>query len=128
VNAWKNGQRLTGDDQIDSLMETYNLDLDRYYHWPTAHAAVLYAQKATNIFALGKKFKPIDGVIYAKPNGAVGDGDDIKVSIEQDYLMYEFSEGWGDCPAGSTHRHYWLFHVKFDGTVKFISSYGDPLP
>lgn len=128
VAAWKNGQRLTGNQQIDYLMETYHLQLHRYYYWPWAHAAVLYAENALNIFALGKKFDPIDGVFYAEPNGIIGDGDNISGSIESDYLIYEFSEGWGDCPAGCTSRHYWLFHVMFDGTVAFINSYGDPLP
>jgi len=128
VNAWKIGERLTGNQQVNYLMETYQLQLHRYYYWPWAHAAVLYSENAINIFALGKQFDLIDGVFYAEPNSVIGDGDDIKGSIEQNYLMYEFSEGWGDCTAGCASRHYWLFHVKFDGTVLFISSYGDPLP
>jgi hypothetical protein len=128
VSAWRNGQRLTGNQHIDYLMETYVLQLYRYYHWPTAHVAVLHSEEAINILALSKKFEPIEGVFYAEPNGVIGDGDDIKGSIESEYLMFEFSEGWGDCPAGCIHRHYWVFHVMFDGTVEFIRSYGDPLP
>jgi len=34
VNAWKNGQRLTGNPQIDFLMESYNLQLLDYYFFP----------------------------------------------------------------------------------------------
>ena len=128
VSAWQNGQRLTGNQQIDFLMETYDLQLDRYYHWSWAHAAVLLSEEAINIFALSKKFKPIDGIIYAESIGVCCDGDDIEGNIESNYISFEFSEGWGDCLAGCIHRHYWMFHVKFNGTVEFIGSYGDPLP
>jgi len=128
VDAWKNGQRLTGNQQIDNLMEEYDLKLDRYYHWPTYHAAVLSSEAAINIYALSKMFEPIDGVIFAEPNGYLGDGNNIEGSIESNYMKYVFSYGWGDCPSGCINRHYWLFQVKFDGTVTFITSYGDPLP
>jgi hypothetical protein len=128
VSEWRNGHRLTGNQQVDNLMETYQLELHRYYYWPWAHAAVLYSENAINVFALGKQFDPIDGVFHAEPNGVLGDGDDIECSVEQDHLVYEFSKGWGDCPAGCTNRHYWLFQVDFDGIVHFIKSYGDPLP
>lgn len=128
VDAWKNGQRLTGNQHIDNLMEKYDLKLDRYYHWPTYHAAVLSSEAAINIYALSKMFEPIDGVIFAEPNGYIGDGSNIEGSIESNYLEYVFSYGWGDCPSGCINRHYWLFQVKFDGTVEFKGSYGDPLP
>lgn len=128
VDAWKNGQRLTGNQQIDNLIDEYDLKLDRYYHWPTYHAAVLSSEAAINIYALSKMFEPIDGVIFSEPNGHIGDGNNIEGSIESNYLEYLFSYGWGDCPSGCINRHYWLFQVKFDGTVEFIGSYGDPLP
>lgn len=128
VSAWRNGQRLTGNQEVDYLMETYNLQLDHYYHWFWAHTAVLSSVESINILALSNKFEPIDGVIYAEPNGICCDGNDIKGSIESDYLSFEFSYGWGDCLSGCIHRHYWLFHVNFGGVVEFIRSYGDALP
>ena len=33
VKAWCNGNRLTGNEQVDSLIETYNLQLYRVYQW-----------------------------------------------------------------------------------------------
>ncbi|MBT8380835.1 MAG: hypothetical protein KJO59_00605 [Ignavibacteria bacterium] len=128
VNAWKNNWRLTGNQQIDFLIETYNLELDGYWNWPNLQLAVLFSDAAINIYALSKLFEPIDGIIIAEPNGVIGDGDDIKGSIESNYLMYEFSYGWGDCYSGCIHRHYWLFQVRFGGVVEFIGSYGDTLP
>jgi hypothetical protein len=127
AQEWKNGHRLTGNQQIDFLMETYGLELSEYYSFPWHHAVKLFSVKPLNIYALSKKFEPIEGVIYAEPMGVCCDGSDIKGGIE-DYIRYEFSYKWGDCPAGCLYSHYWFFHVKFDGTVEFIGSYGDPLP
>jgi hypothetical protein len=109
-------------------MNNYNLQLDKYYPWLFHHAAVLNAEKPVNLFALGKKFEAIDGVLFTEENRTAGDGNDINAKIDSEYLSIEYSVGWGDCPAGCIHRHYWLFHVKFDGTVSFVRSYGDELP
>ena len=128
VKAWCNGNRFTGNEQVDSLIETYNLQLHRVYQWFDYVTVSLYSDSAVNVYAISKKFEPIDGVRYADPDGCAGDGNNITGSIESEYIEYNFSHGWGDCPAGCINRHYWLFHVMFDGTVSFINSYGDPLP
>lgn len=88
----------------------------------------MYSLKPLNIFALGKRFEKINGVIYAEPNGVDGDGNNITANIETDYVKYEHSVGWGDCPAGCICRHYWIFYVKYNGEVEYIGSYGNQLP
>lgn len=128
VQKWRIGQRLTENPQIDALMINYDLQLINYYNWSFLHAVVLESVKPINIYALGKKFQSIDGVIFAEENRTVGDGDDINASIETEFLSIEFSKGWGDCPAGCISRHFWLFQVKFNGNVSFVSSHGDVLP
>ena len=127
AKEWKNGQRITGDQQIDFLMTTYNIQLKKYYSFPWYHAAKLFSEEPLNIFALSKRFEPIDGIIYAHPMALAGEGSDIMGIIESDYISYLFSYGWGDCLEGCLHRHYWSFQVRFDGTVLFVNSYGDPL-
>lgn len=128
TNNWRLGNRLTGNSQIDGLVLNYDLRLMNYYSYAILHAAVLESPKPINIYALGKKFQSIDGVIFAEENRTGGDGDDINASIEAEFLSIEFSKGWGDCPAGCIYRHYWLFNIKFDGSVSFIKSYGDVIP
>lgn len=128
VNAWKNGERLTGNSKIDRLMETYDLQLDRYYRWPWSHSAVLRALTPLNILALAPQFQNIEGVHYAEPNGYGGDGNDIIAAIESDFLKCEYSVGYGDCPSGCIYRHFWTFHINYDGSVEFVVSFGDPAP
>ena len=95
VQEWKNGNRLTGNQKVDELMETYNLQLYHYYSWPILQAAVLFSEEPLNIHALCNKFKPIDGVIYAESYGVIGDGNNITASIETNGIKYIFSYGWG---------------------------------
>lgn len=125
TEAWRNGESLTGNPQVDSLIINYNLKLYRYY--TSLNGAVLYATQPLNIFALSKKFVGIEGINYSEPDGIMGDGNDITASIDESFITYTFSYGWGDCPAGCIGRHYWEFQVMFDGTVQFIRSYGDQL-
>ncbi len=128
VQKWRLGQRLTGNPQIDALMINYDLQLKKYYDWSILHAVVLESPKPINIYALAKRFLPIEGVLFAEENHTIGDGDDINAIIEQEYLTVEFSKGWGDCLAGCINRRYWAFHVRFNGAVRFMRSYGDVLP
>ncbi len=128
TRAWRNGQRLTGNPQIDELMERYALEFDRYYSWPNLQLTVIRSPKPLNIFALGRSFAKVSGVVYAEPNGVCCDGNNITASIESELLKYVFSLGYGDCPAGCISRRYWEFHVGYDGSVKFARSYGSPPP
>ncbi len=125
TKVWRNGERLTGNPQVDQLMIQYNLQLSRFHS--SFNFVVLYAEEPLNIFALSKKFGVIEGVNFSEPDGIVGDGNNIESKIEKTFISYAFSYGWGDCPAGCISRHYWEFWVMFDGSVKFVKSYGDPL-
>lgn len=129
VRSWKEGRRFTGNATIDDLMEKYRLDLDRYYTWPSSHdLAVLETPDPVNILALAPLFEPVSGVIYAEPNGMCCDGNDITAGIGNEHVSYEFSLGWGDCPAGCIARHIWKFSVGYNGKVEFTGSSGTPVP
>ncbi len=85
VQNWKNGNRLTGNTEVDELMEKYELQLDKYHNWPTSDAAVLFAPSPINILALATLFSKINGVISATPNQVIGDGNDILGYLTSDY-------------------------------------------
>ena len=127
VKMWQEGYRFTGNVQIDKLLSEYKLDLNKYHRWENRHLVELEAENALNILALSQKFIGIDGVIYAEPNNVVGDGNDISAFRKSDYVVYEYSLGYGDCLAGCIHKHYWTFRVSYNGNVEFVNSYGSPL-
>ena len=122
--AWKRGERLTGNSEIDSLMENYNLQL----HSCHFDIAALYSPDPVNTYALSKLFVGVDGIRISEPNGYMGDGNNIQAEILKSHLSYTFSVGWGDCPSGCISRHFWEVNVEYNGTVKMIKEYGDPLP
>ena len=128
VQNWKNGNRLTGNAEVDQLIEKYDLQLDKYYFWPWAHAIILSTPYPQNIFALARSFSNIIGVSLAEPDGHMGDGNDISGSLSINYIKLIYSIGFGDCPSGCIGRHFWTFKVSYDGEVTYLNSYGDPLP
>ena len=130
LQAWKSGQRLTGNSLIDALLDQYDLSLERYYAWShsRSHIVVLAAGRPLNIVALTRRFSIVDGVGYAEPNGMCCDGSDLTIQAENGHWRLEYSLGWGDCPSGCINRRYWTFSVSRDGTVAFTDSWGDTLP
>ena len=61
----------------------------------------------------------IDGVAYARPEWAVGDGPDIDAAKVQGTWHVVFRNAWGDCPAGCIHSELSFFTVA-DGEVRRI--------
>lgn len=123
TKAWKRGERLTGNPQIDALMENYNLQLSYCCY----DAASIFSFNPINTYALSNKFLGIPGVRISEPNFYMGDGADIKAEIKDIYLLYVFTVGWGDCPSGCLSRHFWEISVEYDGSVTLLREYGDPL-
>ncbi|MBI5661957.1 MULTISPECIES: hypothetical protein [Ignavibacterium] len=126
TQAWRNGQRLTGNQEIDQLILTYDLQLGKRWFFSNYHTLV--SPRPLNLLALKNLFKKIDGVLDATPDGLIGDGNDIIFNYARSNRVYTFILGWGDCLAGCMNSHYWDVAVTPDEKVKFIKEYGDPLP
>jgi len=127
VEAWRNGERLTGNPVIDTLMINYNLELAIYYGGNFS-TAILSSPTPINTTALSYKFSLIDGIRYANPRIWVGVRKDIDAELQTTKVQYLFIYGWGDCIAGCAGWHYWQYSVVSSGNVNFIRDYGDPLP
>lgn len=131
THAWQEGNRLTGNTQIDDLLLEYDLELDSFTLTPsgTSGFALLIADQPLNISALASHFEGIDGVNFAEANGWVGDGDDIVVSgVRSAWVLLDYSVGYGDCPAGCIFRRTWRFQVFFNNRVVYVGSWGDQAP
>lgn len=119
TQAWRAGDRLTGQPEVDALIEEYDLSVE-YNAWSFQHMVLVRSETPINTVALNRRFERIEGVTYAEQNGYGGDGDDIEATVEGDAVVLTYSRGWGDCPAGCIHRAYWAFRVAADGTVRFV--------
>ena len=76
-----------------------------------------------HIDLLGQEYAMFPNVTSAEPNGFVGDGNDVCVSIANDKTYsYVFDQGSGDCPAGCINHDYKGFQT--DGQPGGITSLG----
>lgn len=130
ANAWRSGRRLTDNELIDDLMNTYSLSLQEYHEWKsfTWDGASLISEDALNHYALGAEFSRLPEIRTAGPNTVIGGSADIEATLEDTHITFTFVFGFGDCPAGCISHHYWDFRVFQDGTVEFVKEYGSPLP
>lgn len=119
TEAWQAGERLTGQPDIDALLEDYELSVE-YKPSSAQSYALVRSETPINPVALSEQFESIGGVVYAEQNGYAGDGNDIEATVESDAVVLTYSRGWGDCPAGCIHREAWTFRVEGDGTVRFV--------
>lgn len=118
TNAWKEGERLTGESNVDALIQEYDVSV-QYKAWSHQPAALIRSEEPINTVALSQRFERLDGVVYAEQNGYVGGGNDIEATVGATGIVLTYSRGWGDCPAGCIHRETWTFWVDADGTVRF---------
>lgn len=128
LDAWRKGNTETGNEEVDDLLNEFDLTLVDYHEFassPTANAT-LQSEYAINVYAVGRLFEQIPYIDYATAQ-IVGDGSDIKVLLFDNHLRYTLEYGFGDCPAGCINRHKWTFKVFRDGHVEFVSEGGSPL-
>ncbi len=125
--SWRDGERLTGNAEIDSLMVNYNLILEDYHSYSGRGSARLKSVYPLNLFALSELFEEIEGVRYSEPLMWMGGSNDIRAVLLNGGIQYTFWIGWGDCPAGCISNHYWEYVVYPFDAVQFIKEYGDPL-
>ena len=126
TQAWRNGKRLTGNAEIDALMEQFDLDLKQYLS--VSNIAVLRTGRRLNTPAIARLFNGIQGVEYANVNGVLTDGGDIQAEFKGNYWQLKYSIGFGDCMAGCSDRTTWTFNVYPDGGVQFAGRSGSRLP
>jgi hypothetical protein len=129
TQKWKNRERLTGNPEVDLLVQRYDLFVQDYIvsSWGS-ELAVLRSSRALHIQQLAECFKKIDGVTTAECNGSAGSGNDVLAEPESNAWKYTFVLGWGDCPSGCIFRRMWDFRVFTDGRVEFLGSRGDTVP
>jgi hypothetical protein len=113
---------------VDSLLRSYGLAVREVSGIGGTRFVLLRSATPLHIAALARRFNGIECLAGAEPNGSVGDGDDIRAEADGNAWKITYSLGWGDCPAGCIHRHFWHFRVRADGFVEYLGSGGSPIP
>ena len=127
-DAWTSGNRLTGNAEIDTLMERYALTVVRTYDRGGERMALLGTKRPLNVRPLADPFTRVPGVRNAEPNSYGGDGGNIVATPKSGGWLLDYSVGYGDCLAGCISRRFWTFFVDRAGTVSYVGSRGAPAP
>ncbi len=123
--AWDAGEVHTGVEEIDALVDQYELEL-RFFITIVGPFAALQSSMRLDTEALAARFLGLAGIESARPDGFVGEGSDIESRLVGGAIVLDYYYRWGDCPAGCTNEHLWTFRVT-DGVAEFVGSSGDPV-
>jgi hypothetical protein len=100
TQSWFGGNSLTGNPQIDSLMNTYQLILSNYREEGAEGWATIESQEPLNIRLLLTYFTGIDGVIDVFTYGTVADMPNISGRTEGTDIVLDIYRGYISCPEG----------------------------
>jgi len=119
----RNGILPSGNSIVDSLMNAYNLSLDNYYTFGSAHRVRFKSDANLNVKPLAMKFLNVSGVFTSNitSNGFM-DGNDIEVSLYSDYVKLIYAHGYGDCFSGCFYKDFYIFKVYNDCSVEFVGT------
>ena len=105
----------TGHAAFDSLNARLGLRAVRTY--PYLNSVSLFVDERVNIAPAMLAYFLIDGVAYAEPDVALGDGPDIEAVKAEGRWHFVFRKAWGDCPSGCIDEELWFFTVA-DGEAE----------
>jgi hypothetical protein len=121
-----------GQPEIDSLMQKYRFYFDSYeeHKWSRDYYLIKIKSNINYNYApLKAAFEKISDVDFLEPAlGRIGDGNTITGAIYPDYVLLNYSVGWGDCLAGCIARRFWHFKVYYDYSVEYAGSSGADFP
>lgn len=125
----QDGVSETDSEEINTLLEDYDLIIEKHVQWNDTEDAITVRSKAPlNMAALANEFYNIEGVQSVDlgiPN--VG-GNDINIFREANGWEVQYVLRFGSYINGEGKVHIWRYKAEDSGSIKFISESGDPLP
>jgi len=134
IAQWMDGNRLTGNDTVDQLMNIYGLDRTNFITLSTGSAAIIESDTPINMAGLAAAFENISGVVLADFEDNAGDGNDIQIVDHGTYMEVIYSLGYDSpfevntCLSDCVYRRSWMFNVFDDCSAAYVGVEGDPAP
>lgn len=121
TSAWLISNITTGYTELDNLLSHYGFNLHGNV---TFHNNIdLVTNQIINTRAFCDSLEKFEGIILAYADGHEGDGSYIKYDKTANDQFYDFSFGWGDCPAGCINRYIWHFKVNYENcSVEYMGN------
>ena len=119
----------TSNDQINDLLDDYDLIIEKHIQWnDTKDAITIRSKEPLNMAALANEFYNIDGVSSIDLGVPEIGGNDINVERIQNGWEVQYVLRFGSYISGKGKVHIWKFNAFDDGTIEMISEGGDPVP
>lgn len=119
----------TDSDEINELLDRYDLVLDKHVQWnDTQDAITIRSKEPLNMAALANEFYNVEGVAeidLGVPN--VG-GNDIQIRRVEAGWTVQYILRFGSQITGNGKQHVWMYQANDGGEIKLIKEDGDPIP
>jgi hypothetical protein len=90
--------------------------------WRTRGAARLEFEGRRHPVRMATSYAALPEVVYAEPNGYIGDWSNVYPGKLADGMSYLWREASGDCPAGCINSHFWYFRVT-DSGIDYVGNF-----
>ena len=118
----------TDSDEINDLLDEYNLVISKHVQWNSTQDAITIRSKVPlNMAALSNEFYNIEGVAEIDLGVPTIAGNDIKIERMERGWKLEYILQFGSY-SDKAKKHVWKYNVSDAGEVTFISETGDPIP
>lgn len=125
----REGINETDNDQINELLEQYDLFISNHISWNSNFDAItIQSHRPYNIAALAQEFSSIDGVEKIDFSSKESDGNDIELALSGKEWFITYYLRWGSCMNGCDNLHSWSFKIDQKGNISFLEEKGNEIP
>ena len=125
----RDGISETNSEEINELLDEYDLIIEKHVQWDDSQDALtIRSKQPLNMAALSNEFYNIDGINTIDLGIPEIGGNDINIQRIQGGWEVDYVLRFGSYISGEGSLHMWKYHSLDDGTIKFISEGGDPVP
>jgi hypothetical protein len=124
AEQWKQGNLLTGDPAMDSLLLFLEFEFIKYEFDASYEGAFIefYTEKTNNVYAVSNKFLTFSGIemAYTFDTNCILESKRLNYKKINEIRRLTYSYGWGDCIAGCTNWKHWNINVYPDCSVEIV--------
>ncbi|MEM8909390.1 MAG: hypothetical protein AAGD05_16205, partial [Bacteroidota bacterium] len=119
----------TDSDEINELLEDYDLIIEKHVQWnDTEDAITVRSKEPLNMSALANEFYNIEGVNSIDLGIPKIGGNDIIINRLDGGWEVQYILRFGSFVSGKGKKHTWTYNAMDDGKIIFVTENGDPVP
>jgi len=119
----------TNSFEINELLDDYDLIIEKHIQWnENQDAIIIRSKEPLNMAALANDFYNVEGVSTIDLGIPDIGGNDINMKRISNGWEVEYVLRFGSYINGKGKIHIWKYNAMDNGSIKFVSEGGDPIP